>query len=205
LKIEKNTKTPNIYFQTYLKKNIYVLYLYKMLEITNENFNQVIPSRLKTDKELKDDINQMSKQEHNEYMESDGERWKGPEYLIEYNDTKLNRNATRSIIRKRERAQLVGRQKWREPIGINNSKWYIPRTSSYVVSQSSDSGLKVFEPTASKQLFEQVLKQKVGDPFFVESISQSLMKNKGGKRRRTRYIRKSLRKNTRKNKTRKHK
>lgn len=171
-----------------------------MREITQENFNQVIPSRLKTDKEIRDDITQMSNKEHIDYMLSDGERWKGPEYLIEYNDTKLNRNATRSIIRKREKAQLVGRQSWRKPIGIQNSKWYIPRTSSYVVSQSTDSGLKVYEPTASQMIFEQVLKQKVGDPYLVESMSKSLMKNKGGKRRRTRYIRKSKKQNHNKTK-----
>jgi hypothetical protein len=116
---------------------------------------------------------------------------------------KLNRNATRSIIRKRAKAQLVGRQKWREPIGINNSKWYIPKTSEYVVSQSGETGLKVYEPTAHKKVFEQILTQKLGDPYLVDTMSQSLMKNQGGKRRRTRYIRKS--KKQKYNKSRKNK
>jgi hypothetical protein len=156
-----------------------------MRELTN-NFNQIIQSRMKTDKEVNDDVKQMSDKERMDYMLSDGERWKGPEYLIEYNDTKLNRNATKSIIRKRAKAQLVGRQKWREPIGIKNSKWYIPKTSTYLVSQSDQTGLKVYEPTTGKKVFEQVLSQKIGDPYLVSMISEQLMSNKnnnkGGKK-----------------------
>ena len=180
-----------------------------MREIKPEEFDKIKQSRLKTNKEINDDINKMSQKEHLDYMLSDGERWKGPEYLIEYNEDniynfpKLNKDGTRSIIKKKAKAQLVGRQSWRKPLSMTNSKWYIPKTSSYVVSQSADKGLKVYEPTASKMIFEQVLKQKVGDPYLVESMSKSFMNNEGGKRRRTKYMRKS--KKQKYNKTRKNK
>lgn len=146
-------------------------------------FSEVIIATPKTSEEAWQDFKKMSDKEQIDFMLSDKKRYDGPEYLLEYDNGK------------KARGQLVGRN-IRGQIGPKNSKWFIPKTSEYIRFGSRTNSIKIYKPTAKKLMYEQVLRQKIGDPYLASVMKTKHMIGKGKKQTR-RYCKTS-------NKTRKH-
>jgi hypothetical protein len=156
-----------------------------MREITD--FSKVIAATPKTYEESWKELPKMSMQEQIDFLSSDNQRYEGPEYLLEYENGK------------KTTAQLIGQNMRGRPLGPKNSKWFIPKKSQYLrFGPRNDETLKVYEPTAKKLMYEQLLRQKTGDPNLASVMKTKYMihKGKGGKKYTRRY-RKSSKKTRR--------
>ena len=153
------------------------------------DFSKVITATPKTRDEISEDISKMSNKEYVDFLVSDQKRYKGPKYLLEYD------NGKKTI------GQLIGPTMRVGKLGVKNSKWFLPKTSEYVSFGARDRSLKVYKPTAKKLIYEQVLRQKIGDPYLASVMKTKHMvhKGKGGKttKRITRYHYKSIKKTRR--------
>lgn len=155
-----------------------------------KDFSEVITATPKSSDEVSKEFNKMNTQEQINFMLSDQKRYEGPEYLLEYGNGKKNIG------------QLIGQTMRVGKLGPKNSKWFIPKTSQYLSFRPRDGDLKVYEPTAKKLIYEQVLRQKTGDPYLASVMKTKHMihKGKGGKKltRRNRKTSKKTRKYHRK-------